>query len=188
MPSILKMSVLSLLLPAAYVHALGNMKPGLWEMTMQLDPAMAESMKKMPKLSPEQIVQMNKMGIKMPQMQGGAMVHKVCITKEMAERDQPPAVPKEHESVCKPQNFNKTSSGYSVDIVCDSPDLKGTGTAKGTFASSESFTSVYDFKGVAHGKPVNSHHETSAKWTGSDCGDVKPYSEMMQKKAEGMKK
>ncbi|MES2073535.1 MAG: DUF3617 domain-containing protein [Pseudomonadota bacterium] len=173
--------LLPLLLSAAASHAAGNIKPGLWEMTMQMDPAQAEMMAKMPKLSPEQIEQMNKMGVKMPQMQGGAMVHKVCLTKEMVERERPPVMQKE-QSMCQPKNFSKNSSGYTVDIVCDGPDLKGTGTAKGTFTSTESFTSVYDFKGTARNKPVSQHHESSGKWLGADCGDVKPMMEPAAKK------
>ena len=66
--------------------AAGAMKPGLWEMTMKSD-----AMKAMPALSPQQMEQMRKAGVNVPQMQAGGMVTKVCISKEMAERDQPPA-------------------------------------------------------------------------------------------------
>ncbi|GGC71923.1 DUF3617 domain-containing protein [Undibacterium terreum] len=168
----LTLPLLSLALFAGSSYAAG-IKPGLWEMTVAVDPKQAEMMAKMSKLTPEQQEQMNKMGIKLPQMQGNSMVHKVCLTKEMIERDQPPVMSKE-QSMCQPKNFSKSSSGYSVDIICDSPDFKGSGTSRGTFVNQESFTSVYDFKGTARGRPITQHNESSAKWLGADCGDVKP--------------
>ncbi|HTD06098.1 DUF3617 domain-containing protein [Undibacterium sp.] len=173
--------LLPLLLAAAASHAAGNIKPGLWEVKMEIDPAQAQMIAKMPKLSPEQIEQMNKMGVKMPQIQGSAMVQKVCLTKEMVERDQPPVMPKE-QSMCQLKNFSKNSSGYSMDIVCDSPDFKGTGTTRGTFVNAENFTSVYDFKGTARSMPISQHHESSGKWLGADCGEIKPMPDPTAKK------
>ena len=76
--------MLSLFFPVA-VSAAGPMKPGLWEMTMKSD-----AMKNMPKITPAQMQQMRKMGIKMPQMQDGGMVTRVCISNEMAAFEQPP--------------------------------------------------------------------------------------------------
>ena len=159
---------------AAIVWAAGPMKAGLWEMTTKSD-----AMKSMPKMSPEQMEQMRKMGVSMPQMKEGGMAVKVCISKEMAERDQPPMG--HSESGCESKNFKRQGNGYSMDIVCDSAHMKGTGTVKGTYSSGEGFTSVSDFKGTAQGRPVNSHSESSGKWLGASCGDVKPMGAMMKK-------
>ncbi len=152
-----------------------TLKPGLWEMTMKSD-----AMKAMPKMTPEQIEQMRKMGVNMPLMQDGGMVMKMCVTKEMAERQQPPQT---HQvgSECKSKNFQRTGSNYSVDIVCDGPNMKGEGKGSGTFAGNDRFSSIYDFKGTSHGKPVAQHQETSGKWLGADCGDVKPVGNTMRK-------
>lgn len=149
--------------------AAGGMKPGLWNMTMKSD-AMKDL--KMPKLTPEQMEQMKKMGIKLPDMQDGAMTVKVCMTKAMIERNEPPTGPQ--ESGCQSKNMQRSGSSYSADIICDGPVLKGEGKAKGTFTSSE-VNSIYDFKGTSQGKPVVMHHETTGKWVSADCGDVKPY-------------
>jgi hypothetical protein len=162
------------LTPAA--QAATNMQPGLWEMGMQSD-----AMKNMPKLSPEQLEMMRKKGINMPDMKDGKLVNKVCISKEMAERDQPIDMHRE-QTGCQAKNYQRTSNGYTVDLVCDGPNMKGEGKARGTFASKESFSSTYDFKGTAHGQPVNQHMETTGKWLGADCGSVKPISEMVPKK------
>lgn len=149
--------------------AAGEMKPGLWDMTMKSD-AMKDV--KMPKMTPEQLEQMKKMGIKLPDMHDGAMTVQVCMTKAMVERNEPPTRPQ--ESGCQSKNMHRSGNSYSADIICDGPVLKGDGKATGTFTSSE-VNSVYDFKGTSHGKPITMHHETTGKWVSADCGNVKPY-------------
>ncbi len=172
-PSLLLCSMLS---ASATVWAAGQMKPGLWEMKMKSD-----EMKNMPKMPPEQMEQMRKMGVNMPQMQDGGMVTKVCITKQMAESEQVPGMDQK-EMGCQSKNFQRSGNSYSVDIVCNGQGMKGDGKVKGTFSGNESFTSTYDFKGAMHGQPVNQHHENSGKWLGADCGSVKPMGEMMPRK------
>jgi hypothetical protein len=165
----------SLLCAAGTASAAGHMKAGLWEMTVKSD-----AMKNMPKIPPEQMEKMKQMGIQLPQMGNGSMVTKVCISKEMAERDHPPSG--RREAGCTSKNVQYSGSSYSVDVVCDGPEIKGTGTTKGTFSSDGSFTSVSDFTGTAHGHPVNHHTEANGKWLSADCGDVKPMDGMMPKK------
>jgi hypothetical protein len=159
--------VLSLSLATSLAFAQEKLKPGLWEMTMKSD-----EMKNMPKMSPQQMEQMRKMGVHVPQMQDGGMVTKVCITKEMAEQDGMPMTQK--ESDCQPKNYQRSGSSYISEVVCNGPNLKGTGKVKGTMTGNESFSSSYDFKGTAHGQPINQKHENSGKWLSADCGNVKP--------------
>ena len=168
--------LLSVLSVSASVSAADRMKPGLWSMTMKSD-----AMKNMPKIAPEQMEAMRKMGVNIPQMQEGGMAMKVCMTKDMVERDQVPQGGP-NESGCQMKNFNRSGASYTGDLVCDSPNFKGTGTVKGTYSGSEAFSSVSDFNGTTRGKPVSHHTETSGKWLAADCGDVKPVSEMMPKK------
>jgi hypothetical protein len=151
-----------------------SMQPGLWEMTMKND-----AMKKMPQLTPQQMEMMKQRGITLPDPGGKPM--KVCISKQMTERDQPMDMHTQ-QTGCITKNFQKTAGGYSTDIVCDGPNMKGTGKATGTFSGKQAFSSVYDFQGTAHGHPVSNHVETTGKWLSADCGDVKPVSEMMPKK------
>ncbi len=171
----ISMLMFAMLSVSASGWAAEQMKPGLWEMAMKSD-----ALKNIPKMSPQQLAQMRKMGVTMPQMQDGAMISKVCVTKQMAEREQPPMA--RNESGCQPKNYQRSGNTYSVDIVCDGPGMKGTGKSSGTFSGNTGFTSVYDFKGSAHGQPINSHHESSGKWLAADCGDVKPYAELQPKK------
>ncbi|MFZ6657722.1 DUF3617 domain-containing protein [Undibacterium sp. TJN19] len=158
----------TLFFTAATCSAADKMKPGLWEMTMKSD-----AMKTMPKIPPEQLEKMKQMGIKMPDMQNGGMVHKVCFTKEMVDQDRPPSASGRDQS-CQSKNFTRSGNSYTGDIVCETGDMKGTGTVKGSYTP-ENLTSVYDFKGTAHGQPVSQHMETTGKWIANDCGDTKPY-------------
>jgi hypothetical protein len=155
-----------MLLGSATAWAAEQMKPGLWEMRMKSDETAS-----MPTMTPEQMEQMRRMGITMPQTQDGAMVTKVCITKQMAERNQPPGT---GDSGCQSKNYRRTGNTYTVDLVCTGPTMKGEGKARGTFSGNESFTSTYDFKGTVNGQPVTQHHESSGKWLAADCGNVKP--------------
>lgn len=142
------------------------MKPGLWELTMKSDALMA-----MPRIPKEQLEQMRKMGIELPQISGGAMVSKVCVTPQMAASQAPGLEGMEHG--CKPKNFKRSGNSYSADIVC-SGELKGTGKVSGTFEGDERYAAVYEFTGTMHGQPVNHRQESSGRWLGKDCGNVRP--------------
>jgi len=164
-----------LLLPVAQAWSAGQMKPGLWEVTVKSD-----AIKNMPQIPSEQWKKMREMGIDMPQLRDGGMVTRACITKEMAQRDQPLEMDRP-ETGCRSQNFQRSGDSYTADIVCDGPAMKGKGKIKGTLSGAERFTSTYDFKGSVHGQPVDQHHESNGKWMSADCGSVKPMSEMMPK-------
>ncbi|HYD94818.1 MAG TPA: DUF3617 domain-containing protein [Noviherbaspirillum sp.] len=145
-----------------------QMKPGLWEMTMKSD-----ALKNMPKIPPEQMEQMRKMGVEIPRMQDGAMTTRVCITRQMMEEGPLPGMEK-NDMGCQTKNMQQSGGGYSADIVCSGADMKGEGKVKGNFSGDTSFTSTYDFKGTMHGQPVSQRQESSGKWLGSDCGKVMP--------------
>ena len=159
---------LSLLGSSVAASAAGQIRPGLWEMTIKSD-----AFKNIPKMPPEQLNKMREMGINIPQMQDGGMVSKVCITREMAERDDATQL-NQKESGCESKNYRRSGNSYSLDVVCNGPDLKGNGTMKGSYSGNERFSSTYDFKGTSHGQPVNHRQESSGKWLAADCGSVKP--------------
>jgi Protein of unknown function (DUF3617) len=160
-------------LPAAV--AADSMKPGLWEMSMKSD-----AMKNMPQISPEQREQMRKMGIHVPQTQDGAMVSRACFTKEMVAQNKTPMT--QNESGCEVKNQKQSGSSYSMDLVCDGPNMKGNGKITGQMKGGESFTSNYQFKGTMRGEPVNQKQENSGKWISADCGNVKPIAPPAAKK------
>src|SRR4051794_40459298 len=99
--TVISILMLAMLGSAGAVLAAGQIKPGLWEMSMKSD-----AMKNMPKIPPEQLEQMKKMGIAMPS-QDGVMKNKVCVSKQMAERDEPPSV-NQKETGCQSKNFQRS--------------------------------------------------------------------------------
>ena len=138
-----------LLCCSAFTLAAGLMKPSpsLWEITIKSD-----ALKNMPKISSGQ---MKQVGVDIPQMNKGSIITKVCIPKEMAERDQPlPEVMNPNEADCEVRNYQPTGSTYSLDIICDGPIMRGQGTAP------------------SH--PLNQHHVSKGRWLSADCGDFAP--------------
>ena len=102
-----------LLASAALAFASGayaqTTKPGLWEITNkmqsssgEMEKAMANMEKQMASMPPEQRKQMQdmmaKQGMSMGSASGGGMSMKVCITKEMAERNE---LPQQQQGDCK---------------------------------------------------------------------------------------
>lgn len=160
---------------AAHAHAAGNMKPGLWEITTQSD-----AMQSMPKIPPEQIERMRKMGVDVPQLQNGAIVSKVCITPEMAQREQWPR-PEQDGKDCTTGAPQTQGNGYTADIVCNGPNVKGKGTVKASFTGNTSFSSSTSFNGTAGGRPIKDHSVTSGKWLAADCGAVQPAAPLQKK-------
>jgi hypothetical protein len=173
MSKFFSVAVVLMLLCSIPAFAGSTIKPGLWEVTLQ-----SSSLKNMPKISPEQIEQMRKMGVDMAQLQTGAIVNKICITKDMAERESLPQM-NHKESGCEMKNQKRTSDGYTMDMICNGAQMKGKGSSKTVFASDQSFSTTSEFKGMMQEMPINDRTDTSGKWLSSDCGSVKPIRDTM---------
>lgn len=169
----MKKTVLATLLTCCLLplvaYAGGHGKPGLWEVSTKMNFSGASA----PKIPPEQLAQMKQMGIKIPGLSGDPIVVKQCISKEQAERDEPPRTQND-KSGCEMQNAKRDGRTFTADMVCTG-DMKGKGTMKVTNESSESYTGSMTFKGTqVRGGDVEMTNEFSGKWLGADCGDIKP--------------
>ena len=155
------------LLPIA-AFAAGHGKPGLWEISTKMSMAGA------PQIPPEQLAQMKQMGIKIPGMGGDPIVIKQCVTKEQAERDEPPKTQNE-KSGCEMQNAKQDATSYSADMVCNG-EMKGKGEMKVSYNNKDSYNGSMHFKGTEgkRGHEIEMTTEFAGKWLGADCGDVKP--------------
>jgi hypothetical protein len=102
-----KRSLLVLFAAVGLTSAAHAMKPGLWEITTQMSGA---GMPAMPAMSDAQRKQMEAMGIKMPGAAGGPMsvTVKHCVTKEQAEKRQPPQTDEDRRQRCEQKDV-KTS-------------------------------------------------------------------------------
>ena len=149
-----------------------SLRPGLWEIATSSDLLLlvphipADQMQSIKDLATEY-------GLEIPPIENGAAISKACITPEMANLQSPPIFG-ENNLGCSTKNSNRTGNHYKMDFVCDSADLKGTGTAEGAITSTESFTGKTKFNGLAQGNAVNEQADISGKWIGAMCGDVKP--------------
>lgn len=163
--------VSSLLASAAY-SAEHNMRAGLWEMTTTSD-----LLRLVPQIPPDQMQNLMNLarqnGFELPQMQNGAVISKVCITQEMADQKNP-SVFYQNQSGCSAKNMNRSGNKYRLDFVCASAQLKGNGTAAGTFTSPERFSGRTEFAGVAQGAPINEHADVSGRWINASCPTAQP--------------
>lgn len=171
-------------LVAAPAAAQNTMKPGLWEINNKMGgsgeqgakmaAAMEQMQKQMAAMSPEQRKQMQdmmaKQGVNMaPGGTGGGMAVRVCITKEMAARNEAPAQP---QGDCKQEQMQKTGNTMKFKFTCSKPPSSGEGEI--TQNSPESYTMNMKVNREVKGKPEQMTMEAQGKWVSSDCGSVKP--------------
>lgn len=148
-----------------------NLRPGLWQITTTSDLLLlvphipADQMQSIKDLASEY-------GLEMPQVENGAAISQTCITQDMADKKTLPNF-YNAELGCTSKSATRSGNSYKVDFVCDSTDLKGTGTAEGNLTSAEDFTGQTKFNGLAQGNPVNEKADISGKWLNASCGAVK---------------
>lgn len=168
----------ALALPA-FTHA-QTTKPGLWEMTQkmggnpQMDQAMAQMQQQMASMSPEQRKMMQdmlaKQGMAMPApAAGGGMTVKMCITPEMAARQD---LPVQTEGECTTTVTSRSANVVKMNFVCRNPPSSGEGTY--TFQGDTAYTMKMLMKTTHQGKPQNVTLDGQGKWVAANCGNVKP--------------
>lgn len=174
-------TLLALGLAAAPAQA-QQMKPGLWEITNKMGgdqgakmaAAQDQMQKQMAAMSPEQRKQMEKMmaqhGVAMAPgtAPGGGMASRVCISKEMAARNEPPA----QQGNCKNEQFQKSGNTTRFKFSCTQPQSSGEGEY--TLHSPESYSMKMKAVTQHKGKPENMSMDATGKWLSADCGNLKP--------------
>ena len=157
-----------------------SMKPGLWEITnrmesggARMDQSMAQAQAALANMPPEQrkMVEemMAKQGVRMGSGgPGGGMSIQVCVTKEMAERNEVPT----QKGDCKTTQQSRTGNTMKMAFVCASPPSSGEGQI--TFVSNEAYTMKMAVSTTMEGKPEKMNMDSSGKWLGADCGSVRP--------------
>jgi len=155
-----------------------NMKPGLWEVQSkmggeqgaQMAAAQAQMQQQMASMPPEQrkMIQdiMAGKGISMSPGTGGGMAVRVCITKEMAARNEAPT----QRDDCKQEQFQRNGNTTKFKFTCSNPPSSGEGTV--TFNSPESYTMHMKMTGGR--QPGTMTMDAQGKFISSDCGSVKP--------------
>jgi hypothetical protein len=154
-----------------------NLKPGLWEVTTrtsggEMEKAMKESQEAMAGMSPEQRKQMEammaKQGMKMGQAGPGGMSTQMCMSKEMAERNEMPA----QQGDCKTTKQQRSGNTITMAWTCTNPPSSGEG--RYTIMSPEAYTTKMTMRSTVQGKAETMTMDGSGKWLRADCGNLKP--------------
>jgi hypothetical protein len=166
----------ALLTAASFAAEAQSMKPGLWEIhnksdNPQMAGGMAEMQKQLAQMPPEQRKQMEAMmaqrGVKMAAGSDGAMVVQVCMTKEMAERNDVPM-----QDGCRMTKQERSGNTMKMAFACTNPPSSGEGQV--TFNGPEAYASRMTVRSVEQGRTEAITMESSGKWLKADCGSVKP--------------
>jgi hypothetical protein len=158
-----------------------QIKPGLWEITNnitsadgQMQAAMAEMQKQMAEMDPEQRKMMEQMmakqGVQLNVGPGGAMRTQMCMTPEMAARNE---FMTQQQGDCTHKRSPATGGTMKISFSCTNPRTTGEGEVN--FSGSESYRMKMKITSDASGKPDTIKMDASAKWLGADCGNVKPF-------------
>ncbi len=165
---------------AAAPAAAQTMKPGLWEITNKMGgsgdmgakmaAAQEQMQKAMALMPPEQRKQMEKMmaqqGVNMAPGQGGGMSSRICVTREMAARNEAPAA----QSDCKQEQMQRSGNTTKFRFTCGNPPSTGEGEV--TVHNPESYTMKMNV--TQKGKNERMTMEARGKWLNADCGSLKP--------------
>ena len=157
-----------------------SLKPGLWEINNkmqtgsgQLEKGMAEMQKEMAAMPPDQRKMMQdmmaKQGVSMGAGAPGSMLVKICMSKEMVERNELPS----QQGDCKTTTSPRVGNTMKMAFVCTQPPSSGEGQV--TIVSPEAYTTKMAMKSNVQGKPETMTMDGSGKWLSSDCGAVKPF-------------
>ena len=99
----------------------------------------------------------------------GCMLAKMCSTKDMIERSQMPA---QTQGDCTSTTSDTTSASMQFKFTFASPASSGEGQF--TFMGDSAYNIKMKINTPQQGKPVITTMDTSGKWPGAECGDIKP--------------
>jgi hypothetical protein len=156
-----------------------NMKPGLWEVTNnvksaggEMEKGLAQAQQQMASMPAAQRKMMEeamaKQGVKLGAAGPGGISAKMCMTREMVERNEvaPP------RGDCKTTKQQRTGNTMKVAFTCTNPPSSGDGQI--TFVSPEAYTMTMTVNSTVQGKTETMNMDASGKWLSADCGSVKP--------------
>ena len=96
------------------------------------------------------------------------MTLKICMTKEMAERDEVPA----GQGDCTSTKSPRVGNTLKFSVVCTKPPSSGDGQI--TFNGPDAYAMKMTLNTSVKGQPQKMNMESSGKFLGADCGTVKP--------------
>jgi hypothetical protein len=146
-----------------------KLRPGWWEMSSQSDIG-GVPVPKMPKLTPEQEAKLAKAGVKLPASgSDGGMAVQYCMTKEQAERSEPPRPKDSDKMKCEKPEQSRSGSTVNWKIVCTG-EREMTGTGSMTISSPEAYTgtSSMTVRDPQRGS-MTMNSKVQGKWLSDTC-------------------
>ncbi|MDO8251147.1 MAG: DUF3617 domain-containing protein [Rhodoferax sp.] len=155
-----------------------TMKPGLWEINNKMtsssgeaEKAMTEAQKQLASMPPDQRKMMEDMMAKQGVAIGkgaGSTAVRVCMTKEMVERDEVAT----QQGQCQQTTSPRTGNTMKFSFVCTQPPSSGEGQVN--FVSPEAYTMKMTLNSMAKGKPEKMNMDATGKFLSPECGNIKP--------------
>ncbi|HNE60660.1 MAG TPA: DUF3617 domain-containing protein [Ottowia sp.] len=177
-----KLAALLALTLLGTAHAQSGLKAGLWEnrtVRMMVDGKdMTAAMRDAAELRKQQIAklppaQRQQAEAALARQGGDPLSRRVCISAEMAARQQP-MVPRPPRAECEPPKFKRDGQRTTFELSCtqEGGKLSGKGEIVTTadLITTRLETRSSDGAGQAHTLLA----ETQMKYLGSDCGGIKP--------------
>lgn len=166
------------ILAASTVSAASSMperEPGLWEITIKQDSAMAkmmaEAFEALKNLPPEQRKQMEAVmgnsGISIAQPN----VIRECVTPEKAKAELRPAID-DPDMKCSKMDWKGSREGGTFSMTCTNPEGKWTVSGRVWDATPKSYKSTMTMKGKVNGEDFVNEISHEAKWVSADCTGV----------------
>jgi hypothetical protein len=156
-----------------------SIRPGLWEFRSQvggnpeMEAALAQMQQQMAAMPPEQRRRMQEMlaqqGMSMGQAGAGSSVVKVCITPEMAARQE---LPTATEGECTSTILSRSANTLKMTFACKNPPSSGEATY--TFTGDTGYTMKMAMQTAHEGRPQKVTIDGRSQWLSRDCGSVKP--------------
>ncbi len=172
----LRLLAISLFLGSGLTANAQTLKPGLWEASSKMQGGMGSQMAamqaEMAKMPPEQRKMMQDMLAKKDATLGaagpGSISRKMCLTKEMIERNEMPGSQGDCTSTTSPRVGNTIKHSFAC------AKLGSTGEALFTVVSPEAYTMKMSVNSMVNGKSEKMEMDGGGKWLATDCGTVKP--------------
>lgn len=152
-------------------------KPGLWETSNkigagsgQLQGLMAMAQQQLAGMEPEQRARIDGMMARQGVvLSNDGVVAKMCITAQMAARQQ---LPIQQHGNCSYQHAKPVGNSMAFSFSCTDPQAAGEGNA--TFAGPGAYTATMRVTTNATGSSETVNIDSSGRWLGAECGTVKP--------------
>ena len=100
---------------------------------------------------------------------GGGMAVKMCLTKEMVDRNE---LPQQQQGDCKSTASPRMGNTQKISFTCTQPPSSGEGEI--TFTSNEAYSMKMVTNTTVKGKPEKMTMNGTGKWLSADCGQIKP--------------